>query len=158
MMSCVLLKNGGNGKADLAPCWQHRHRQRVIRNASLLRTVAALFVLLALSVRVVVPTGWMPSSEKAFALTVCTGMDVQTVWLDKQGELHKEDPSKGKAVDHPPCAFDGAPNVGDVPQTITQTAFIGHIQQIGHLPYHLTTVGHGLAAPPPPAIGPPSFI
>lgn len=130
----------------------------MIRNASLLRCFAALLVLLALSVRIVIPTGWMPSSEKAFALTVCTGMDVQTVWLDKQGKLHKEDPSKGKAVDHAPCAFDSAPNVGDVPKALAQTALTRTGQHIGHLRYHFATVGHGLAAPPPPAIGPPSFI
>lgn len=123
-----------------------------------MRNIAVILIVMALAVRVAIPNGWMPSADKAFALTVCTGMDVQTVWLDKQGKLHKEDPSKGKSVDHPPCAFDSAPNVGDVPQPIAQMMPKRLNQQISYLPHHFATVGHGLAAPPPPAIGPPSFI
>lgn len=72
------------------------------------RRLAFAFVVLALAIRIAVPSGWMPSNERGFALTVCTGMDTQTVWMDSKGKLHKEDPSKGKSVEHSPCAFAGS--------------------------------------------------
>jgi hypothetical protein len=134
------------------------HRRRVIRTSSSLRNFAALCVLLALAVRVAIPSGWMPSSEKAFALTVCTGMDVQTVWLDKDGALHKEDPSKGKAVDHAPCAFGGAAGALETPATMS----LATLQPVHSEPMPFASitvsVGRGLAAPPPPAIGPPILV
>lgn len=130
----------------------------MIRTSSLLRSIAAMLVLLALAARVAIPAGWMPSADKAFALTVCTGMDTQTVWLDKQGSLHKEDPSKGKAVDHAPCAFSGAAAALDLPAAAAIAAI--NWTAIVPLPVARLTVsvGHGLAAPPPPATGPPILV
>jgi hypothetical protein len=80
----------------------------VIRAFSPFRNIAAALIVLALALRVVIPSGFMPSSERGFALTICTGMDTQTVWMDSKGKLHKEDPSKGKSVEHQLCAFAGA--------------------------------------------------
>ena len=54
----------------------------MIRTPLLMRNIAVILIVMALAVRVAIPNGWMPSADKAFALTVCTGMDVQTVWLD----------------------------------------------------------------------------
>lgn len=130
----------------------------MIRAFSPFRNISAALIVLALAVRVVIPSGFMPSSERSFALTICTGMDTQTVWMDNKGKLHKEDPSKGKSVEHQPCAFAGAAMATDVPAPELHVALA---------PMALTTpvfakpevaVGRGLAAPPPPAIGPPSFI
>jgi hypothetical protein len=126
--------------------------------ASLIRCFAAMLILMALSVRIAVPAGWMPSGEKAFALTVCTGMDVSTIWLDSKGKLHKEDPSKGKAVDHAPCAFAAAHALADIPAGVADAVATPHLPKVlptggGHV-----SIGHGLAAPPPPAIGPPVLI
>ena len=77
------------------------HRARVIRRFSPFRNIAAALILLALALRVIIPSGFMPSSERGFALTICTGMDTQTVWMDKSGRLHKEDPSKGAFIGCP---------------------------------------------------------
>ena len=87
----------------------------MIRTFSPFRNLAAALIVLALAVRIVLPSGFMPSSERGFALTICTGMDTQTVWMDKSGKLHKEDPAKGKSVEHQPCAFAGAAMAGDAP-------------------------------------------
>lgn len=130
----------------------------MIRTASLARNIGALLILMALAMRVAVPSGWMPSADKAFALTVCTGMDVQTVWLDKQGNLHKDDPSAGKAVDHAPCAFTGTVLAADVPHQLPLSGIVASAADIPALPFSRSSVGLGLAAPPPHAIGPPSFI
>jgi hypothetical protein len=130
----------------------------VIRAFSPFRNVAAALIVLALALRVVIPSGFMPSSERGFALTICTGMDTQTVWMDKSGKLLKEDPSKGKSVEHQPCAFAGATMASDLPAgdfTIALAPFAATAAVFAAME---VSVGNGLAAPPPPAIGPPSYI
>jgi hypothetical protein len=130
----------------------------VIRTLSPLRTIAAACILLALAMRVILPAGFMPSAERGFALTICTGTDTQTVWMDKSGTLHKEDPAKGKSVDHQPCAFAGAAIALDYLSTEDDVATVPVAPAIAVFAKREVSVGAGLAAPPPPAIGPPSFI
>jgi hypothetical protein len=130
----------------------------VIRASSPFRNIAAALIVLALALRVIIPTGFMPSSERGFALTICTGMDTQAVWMDKSGKLHKEDPSKGKSVEHQPCAFAGAAMAADVLSTDFQVAMAPVALAIPVFAKREVSVGAGLAAPPPPAIGPPSYV
>ncbi len=130
----------------------------MIRTFSPFRNLAAAMILLALALRVIIPSGFMPSSERGFALTICTGMDTQTVWMDKSGKLHKEDPSKGKSVEHQPCAFAGAAMTADVLSADFQVAMAPVALAISVFAKREVSVGAGLAAPPPPAIGPPSYV
>jgi hypothetical protein len=159
MTFCASPKSGGNGRdRGLARPKVRAHRARVIHRFSPLRKLSAALIVLALAVRVAIPSGFMPSSERGFALTICTGMDTQTVWMDKSGKLHKDDPAKGKSVEHQPCAFAGAAMAGDAP---ADTAFVAMPPVATAVPVFAMreiSVGHGLAAPPPPAIGPPSYI
>lgn len=134
------------------------HSALVIRQLSPLRKISAALIVLALAVRIVIPSGWMPSSERGFALTICTGMDVQTIWMDSKGKLHKDDPSKGKSVEHSPCAFAGD-TVASANAHFDESAALPHIALAVSIFARLSiSVGTGLAAPPPPAIGPPSYI
>lgn len=130
----------------------------MIRASSPFRNIAAAVILLALALRVIIPSGFMPSSERGFALTICMGMDTQTVWMDKSGKLHKEDPSKGKSVEHQPCAFAGAAMAADVLSADFQVAMAPVALAIPVFAKREVSVGAGLAAPPPPAIGPPSYV
>ena len=130
----------------------------MIRTFSPFRNLAAVLIVLALALRVIIPSGFMPSSERGFALTICTGMDTQTVWMDKSGKLHKEDPSKGKSVEHQPCAFAGAAMAADVLSADFQVAMAPVALAIPVFAKREVSVGAGLAAPPPPAIGPPSYV
>ncbi len=123
-----------------------------------LRRLAFAFVVLALAIRIAVPSGWMPSNERGFALTVCTGMDTQTVWMDSKGKLHKEDPSKGKSVEHSPCAFAGSLAVHNLPATNFHFAMPHRPTPVPVFAANEISIGNGLAAPPPPAIGPPSLV
>jgi len=123
-----------------------------------LRNFAAVFILMALAMRVVIPSGYMPSSERGFALTICAGMDTQTVWMDKSGKLHKQDPLKGKSVEHQPCAFAGAAMAADFPANALQIAMPPVALVVPVFAKREVSIGSGLAAPPPPAIGPPSYI
>ncbi len=130
----------------------------VIRVLPPFRNFAAALIVLALALRIMVPAGFMPSAERSFALTICTGMDIQTVWMDKSGTLHKEDPSKGKSVEHQPCAFAGAATAADITSAVPQIAMAPVALPTPSFTKSEVSVGAGLAAPPPPAIGPPSFI
>jgi hypothetical protein len=131
---------------------------RITRISLIGRKIAAMLVVLALAVRIAVPSGWMPSADRAFALTVCTGFDTQTIWLDKQGGLHKQDPSKGKAVDHAPCAFASAViGIAPLPDSVSILAFSGQ-KYVPPFGSQQLFIGHGLAAPPPPSTGPPLLI
>ena len=94
----------------------------MIRDFPPFRNFAAALIVLALALRIMVPAGFMPSTERSFALTICTGMDTQTVWMDKSGTLQKEDPSKGKSVEHQPCAFAGAAIAADFLSSVSQVA------------------------------------
>lgn len=140
-------KNGGSGRAD-----------RVIRAVPPFRKIAAALIVLALAVRVIIPSGFMPSAERGFALVLCTGMDTQTVWLDKSGKLHKEDPSKGKSVEHQPCAFAGAVSAIAAPMAASVDNHVARLSTDPVPTPRAFSIGSGLAAPPPPAIGPPSAI
>ena len=122
------------------------------------RKIAAAFIVLALVLRIVIPSGFMPSSERGFALTICTGMDTQTVWMDKSGKLHKEDPSKGKSVEHQPCAFAGTAMTADLLTADFEVAMEPVTLANPVFAKREVSVGAGLAAPPPPAIGPPSYV
>ena len=130
----------------------------MIRDFPPFRNFAAALIVLALALRIMVPAGFMPSTERSFALTICTGMDTQTIWMDKSGTLHKEDPSKGKSVEHQPCAFAGAAISADFLSSVSQIAMAPVALPILGFVKREVSVGAGLAAPPPPAIGPPSFI
>lgn len=130
----------------------------MIRAHSSLRNIASALIVLALAMRVLVPSGWMPSAERGFALTICTGMDTQTVWMDKSGKLHKEDPAKGKPVEHSPCAFAGAAMASEVSSIDLQIAMPPAAIAVPGFARREVAVGTGLAAPPPPAIGPPAYI
>ena len=146
------------GVAALVPPNLRAYRARVSLASSPLRNFAAIFILMALAMRVIIPSGYMPSSERGFALTICAGMDTQTVWMDKSGKLHKEDPSKGKSVEHQPCAFAGAAITADFHATALRIDMAPVALAIPVFAKREVSVGAGLAAPPPPAIGPPSYI
>lgn len=124
--------------------------------ARALRYHIALALLgLALAVRVLVPAGWMPAKGQGFAITICTGTGMETGWVDSDGTLHKKAAVQQGADPH--CAFAGlgvAMLGGDVPVTVApmRPALAPATVQA------LASIGQGLAAPPPPATGPPVTI
>lgn len=102
----------------------------------------------------------MPSDDQAFALKICAGMEVQTVWLDRDGKLHKTDPSKKshEGDNKQDCAFAGLASqaiLGD-----GENVALVHYEKSGAVASHpvAVAIGRGLAAPPPPSTGPPILI
>jgi hypothetical protein len=119
----------------------------------------ALFVILcALAVRMTIPAGWMPSAERSFAVTVCAGVNMSTVWVDTKGKIHKTDPAKHNAKGHEPCAFAGMAMAVDIPAPVTALPIRADASLSSVATLFPVSIGKGLAAPPPPSTGPPSFI
>jgi hypothetical protein len=124
--------------------------------------------LLAMLVRAVVPAGYMLAQAdtgqgRFLTVQMCEGHAAKVIDLDTGKQV---DSSKlpGKAPDksddqskHPPCVFASAASAA-VPVVIAEPIeFIAApIIQFGV--DHNVRPGRGIAAPPPPATGPPSTI
>lgn len=118
---------------------------------------AALLLLLAcaLFARLAAPSGWMPAADGA-GLMLCpeAGPVVQA------GTMHHTGHGKPAKPDHQggerqPCAFAGLSLAADAPPvaTVLLTPFF-QPEAPPQRPIAVA-VGRGLAAPPPPATGPP---
>lgn len=123
---------------------------------SIRNRIALTLLGLALALRVLVPAGWMPSAEgRGFAITMCSGSGMETAWVDADGKVHKQAPAQG-GDQH--CAFAGlgAPMLGsDIPVPAMPTARANAAPGVTQ---SLASIGQGLAAPPPPATGPPATV
>jgi hypothetical protein len=121
-----------------------------------MRRFGVLILIMALAIRLAVPTGWMPG-EQAMQLTVCTGVDTETVWLDSNGDLHNQKPENDSQHDDKPCAFGGFAGFdGDRQPTELPSPPVDKLAAL--IPNSYAAVGIGLAAPPPQQTGPPSLI
>jgi hypothetical protein len=128
--------------------------------------VLALLAL-ALLVRALTPSGWMPVFENGtIALRLCNGVGPvaakapaahsgRHVSADHHGAGHHGE-ANGKEHSEPrqPCPFAIASLPGAIPQPILAPEPIAVTAGALLLPL-ATAVGMGLAAPPPPARGPP---
>ncbi|RAK67657.1 DUF2946 family protein [Phenylobacterium kunshanense] len=128
-----------------------RHRGTSLHSAWL--ALAAIAVML----RVLVPPGFMvgkPTDETPFALVLCTAQGMVTV----PAEAPPSGDTDGVAADSAPCAFSATaqlatpPSVELIPQTFARVAPAAPDRAV-----HLAP-GRGLAAPPPPARGPPILL
>lgn len=118
-----------------------------------------LLLVAVLLARSVAPEGWMPVVNAAggIEIAVCngTGPDDRMV-LSPDGKLHHKAPGKTQPGDHA-CTFSGL-GVADAPPpalALDTPAIAPQAMPELHR-VHLSP-GRGLAAPPPPATGPPSF-
>jgi hypothetical protein len=114
--------------------------------------------LIAFAVRGLMPSGWMPTGEHGFEITICAGVDTHKVWLDSKGKLHKQDPSKKALPDKEPCAFGALAMASDFSSQTSAKFIAARSATVALQPDHHVSIGRGLAAPPPPARGPPILI
>lgn len=117
------------------------------------------FVVLALGVRMIIPTGWMPIfADGRATITLCTSAGMVEAWVDADGKIHKESPAKKSAGDQP-CAFAGLSASADAPVLdVASHALPFTSQLVNNIKTNSVAVGLGLAAPPPPATAPPALI
>jgi hypothetical protein len=122
-----------------------RHRPRAPTRAWL-----ALLLALALAVRALVPSGWMPAGEnRGMQLVPCPSEGA--VPMAGHHHHHRDDHA---AADHP-CAFAGLGLPSDLPPPPPAILPRPRLAAITPAPVHDRRPGRGLAAPPPPATGPP---
>lgn len=119
-----------------------------------LRTFWLALAMLAVSVRVLIPAGFMTSQDAQlpYALVICTGQGAISV------PSHDQDGHQAPEGHHAPCAFAGL-GAAPPPPVLTQSvALIADEAALG-LPRVQASLhpGRGLAAPPPPATGPPQL-
>lgn len=122
------------------------------------RQFMLVMLVMALAVRILIPAGWMPDATQAFAIKICTGVGMQSVWIDKKGALHKSDPAKHKNADEQPCAFAGMGMAADLATKYPAAILAQAAKEAISATQPAANIGHGLAAPPPPATGPPILI
>lgn len=135
----------------------------MIRGASRLHQALAAFALLALCVRVLLPAGYMygglDSSGRQAFVTLCSENGQIQIAIDLETGAIKENPGDhaGGGEKHSPCVFAGV-TVIDAPDLLALS--VGERIEIAAPVFTPAFVrpGLGLAAPPPPAIGPPLFI
>ena len=117
------------------------------------------FVVLAFAIRMVVPAGWMPSfADGKTTITLCTSAGMVEAWVDANGKIHKESPTKKGAGDQP-CAFAGLNAAADTPALDVASLPLPFAPQAPRSnAATAVAIGLGLAAPPPPATAPPVLI
>ncbi|WP_404712699.1 hypothetical protein [Sphingomonas sp. MMS24-J13] len=119
-------------------------------------TMAILAAVLLL--RVLIPQGWMPvQTDNGWQITICTGTGpMQMTMPALPGQRHLPGGQDHAPGDHP-CTFAGFALAID--RAMPPMLALPPVPISGWL---ITTarsiaIGRGLAAPPPPATGPPGF-
>ncbi len=147
------------------------HPAQTATSMAALRTLTAthrrwllLLFACAMLVRALIPTGWMPIADaQGFRILLCSGtgpaMPTAKAPMDHaMAGMHHEKSSEhhSQGPEHP-CAFAGVTPAIDSP-TLAAPLPPVHIRATPVLARTRVTVGHGLAAPPPPQTGPPTFV
>ena len=133
----------------------------VVRSEHRLRAIALALVACALALRILIPPGWMPArTGDGWTITICTGTGPMRIAMPagivkSTSDAHEAPAKHGPAAGDHPCAFAGA-----TPLFHTPAAAPPPVPMIGPAADPLiraaaVAIGRGLAAPPPPATGPP---
>lgn len=114
-----------------------------------------ILLTLTLALRVLLPAGWMPAIGDGQYITICSGMGEARVWIDADGTVHKSSDG-GTANNLGPCGFAAASAAFGLPGPAI--SLLPMLTAAVLLPIAVVyTIGLGLAAPPPPSIGPPTL-
>lgn len=119
------------------------------------RRVALALVACALMLRIAVPGGWMPSDQGRW-IELCTGDGMVTAFVDANNRLHHNDPGEAHAAKQH-CAFAGLTAPFDPPIAIEPELLSFTSEPAPTSQQFSVAIGQGLAAPPPPSTGPPTF-
>jgi hypothetical protein len=133
-----------------------RYRRRVVNGSRSWRPLAML-ALCALLMRAWVPAGWMPAEAGDGALLApCPAAGPPGIAAEHRPMHHGHSgPASHSGDEHKPCAFAGLTlSLLDPPPAALPPA-PARAGEGGPLPIAPAAVGRGLAAPPPPATGPP---
>ncbi|MCJ8158489.1 hypothetical protein [Sphingomonas sp. LaA6.9] len=124
------------------------------------RAIALWIVACALMLRMLVPAGWMPATDAdgAVRITLCTGQGLVEAWVATDGSLHDKAPQKSEPKTDQPCSFAGLGAAFDAVPAVAFTPSLYFVTATAITLPASVAIGRGLAAPPPPAIGPPATL
>lgn len=134
-----------------------RYRRTVVNGSTRWRPLAML-ALCALLMRAWVPAGWMPAGAAEGTLLAPCPAAGPVAAVAEHGHMHHGHPGPAShhGDEHPPCAFAGlALSLLDPPPAALPPAPAQGDEAVGLLAARVSP-GRGLAAPPPPATGPPT--
>ncbi len=125
------------------------------------RTIALALLACALALRLLVPSGWMPVVDATgLHLTLCSGsgpLEAPAPHPAMAGMAHHHhDHHDHGGPDHP-CAFAGLGLALAEPLLPAIALSVLSAEAQPDRRPTLLTIGRGLAAPPPPATGPPTL-
>jgi hypothetical protein len=113
-----------------------------------------VLLALALTARILIPQGWMPSAANGHVqISLCSGNGVITAWVDADGKIHKSDPLRKAAADQP-CGFAALGSAAAAP-TSAPSLPRSFVIAMPIIAWSKARTGHGLVAPPPFSTGPP---
>lgn len=126
------------------------------------RTLLLVLFAGTMLLRLLVPQGWMPVTDgSGFHLTLCSGSGpvakparLSEMSASMHGRHHMPPGQDHPNGDHP-CAFGGLSHALANPVLPAFSPAVGIEQDVLATLFWLIGIGHGLAAPPPPATGPP---
>lgn len=124
-------------------------------NRAASRSLSRWLAMFAILLKIVLAPGTMLAATPAGGLmvTLCTSDGLASGWISADGKLHRDAPGKAHHEDTP-CAFSAlsaaALDAGLLPPSLVPPARA----TLAHAMLALRP-GAGLAAPPPPATGPP---
>lgn len=125
-----------------------------VRQSGAGRSIFAIALLLALSVRALIPAGFMPTATSdGITVSICTGLGEKQVTLD----AGKQAPAKKHPAADSPCLFAGTLDhaiAAGIPARLAAAPPIALPLVWGTAIADLTV--HRLAAPPPLPTGPPA--
>ena len=144
----------------------------LVRNHRCLSSLASLFALTAVLLRVLLPAGFMmaPSGNAlagAIPIVLCTGKGNVEAWLGADGTIiDQTEASTDQRPDHAPgddgkhgdCVFAHAATAIAPGSIATVVQPVSHYQERPSEQVRDLVPGRGLAAPPPPATAPPILI
>jgi len=119
--------------------------------------LALLLIACALIVRGVMPVGWMPvTGTTGVVIVPCDGSGpAMAMAMPMRHGARHQDGGHGDTLGEHPCAFAAVGQVADLaaPPSSPILPVAGVADAVARLPL---LIGQGLAAPPPPATGPPT--
>lgn len=124
-----------------------------LRAGTVARDALMLLALLALSLRLLFPPGYMPGSSLSQLIVVCSGQMPAGMAMD--GGDHRPGKAPLEGADHPcPFAVNAAtPIAPDVPLANFSAPPSAFVPLAASAP--TVAPGRGMAAPPPPSHAPP---
>lgn len=120
------------------------------------RALVALLLAALLAGRMVVPAGWMPvQTSQGFTIQLCSSSGAGEAWVDAAGKLHRGHQPGKPAAPKDPCPFAALPMPASLGSAPAVPAMLPVASLAPAIAWQAAAIGRGLAAPPPPATGPP---